>query len=95
MTSGGPVEAKPPHFSKVVYTPALPSYITLTNLSSAILLRKSSFESLQGDTVPAKVDNTEAVFHFTVICTINDAYNSYTAEGKSQYLHVLARVNFI
>jgi len=34
------------------------------------LLRKLSFKSLQGDTVPAKVDSTVAVTHFTVTCTI-------------------------
>ena len=74
----------------IVTCHSLPSYITLTNLSSAILLRKSSFKSLQGYTVPAKVDSTVAVTYFTVTCTINDAYSSYTAEGTSKYLHVLA-----
>ena len=61
MASGGPVEAKPPHFLKVVYAPALLSYITLTNLSSAIFAQKIKFQIIQGDTVPAKVDSTVAV----------------------------------
>ena len=73
----------------IVTCHSLPSYITLT-FSLPFLLRRSSFKSLQGDTVPAKVDSTVAVTHFTVTCTINDAYNSYTAEATSQYLHVLA-----
>ena len=68
----------------IVICHSLPSYITLTNLSSAIIGKKSSFKSIQGDTVPAKLDSTVAVTHFIV----NDAY-TVTLQKASQYLHVL------